>query len=68
MKSINRFKLIPYDNGKSELMLDGSATGCVVDASSLKAQFYTDAGFLLITDYKDPWDSIGVATLISQSM
>lgn len=72
MKPINGFSLQESPHlvaqGKSELVLNGKHTGFTVDGIALKGQFEVRSGYLLITDYDDPWDSIGVVTLLDKKL
>ena len=65
----SRFSLRePDDAGRSLLLVDGQSTGTRVRGSALRWQFSLPQGFVLITDYDDPWEEITEITLLDASM
>ncbi len=49
-------------------MFDGQPAGIALEGLQLVDQFGTDHGYLLVTDYNDPWEEQTVVTLLSAEL
>ncbi len=74
MKQISRFALdmeaVAQDPEATHapLLVDGVRTPYKLEGVSLVDQYETERGYLLVTDYNDPWEELTVVTLLSKQL
>jgi hypothetical protein len=69
VKRINRFKLhspTGEDATKCRLMADGVSTNRMISGIKMVDQFELPGGFLLVTDFNDPWEESTQLTLLDE--
>lgn len=52
------------DATSTALLVDGQPAGMAIEGLQLVDQFDTGRGYLLVTDYNDPWEEQTVVTLL----
>ena len=52
------------DATSTALLVDGKPAGIAIEGLKLVDQFDTGRGYLLVTDYNDPWEEQTVVTLL----
>ncbi|MBH2015732.1 MAG: hypothetical protein I8H88_04535 [Burkholderiales bacterium] len=50
------------------LLVDGRPTGIALEGLQLVDQFETGSGYLLVTDYNDPWEEQTVVSLLDADL
>jgi hypothetical protein len=74
MKQTSRFALdadgpaLDLEATHAALLVDGARTPYKLEGVKLVDQYETDCGYLLITDYNDPWEELTVVTLLDQGL
>ncbi len=74
MRRIDKFALEPRDPGRDRdatttmLLVDGRPTGIALEGLQLVDQFDTGNGYLLVTDYNDPWEEQTVVSLLDADL
>ena len=74
MRRVDKFALEPRDPGRDRdatttmLLVGGRPTGITLEGLQLVDQFETDNGYLLVTDYNDPWEELTVVTLLDADL
>ena len=56
------------DATSTSLLVDGKPAGFAVEGLQLVDQFDTGRGYLLVTDYNDPWEEQTVLTLLDAEL
>ena len=52
------------DATSTSLLVDGKPVGVAIEGLQIVDQFDTGRGYLLVTDYNDPWEEQTVVTLL----
>jgi hypothetical protein len=74
VRRIDKFALEPRDPGRDRdatttmLLVGGRPTGIALEGLQLVDQFDTGNGYLLVTDYNDPWEELTVVTLLDAGL
>lgn len=74
MKRIDTFAFEPRTPGRdldatsTVLLVDGKPAGIAIEGLQLVDQFDTGRGYLLVTDYNDPWEEQTVVTLLDAEL
>lgn len=74
MKRVDKFALEPRDPvldrdaTTTMLLVDGKPAGISLEGLQLVDQFETENGYLLVTDYNDPWEELTVVTLLDAGL
>lgn len=74
MKRVDKFALEPRDPVRDRestttmLLVDGRPAGVALEGLQLVDQFETENGYLLVTDYNDPWEELTVVTLLDAGL
>jgi hypothetical protein len=74
VRRIDKFALEPRDPGRDRdatttmLLVGGRPTGIALEGLQLVDQFDTGNGYLLVTDYNDPWEELTVVTLLDANL
>ena len=74
MRRIDKFALEPRDPVRDRdatttmLLVDGRPTGIALEGVQLVDQFETGNGYLLVTDYNDPWEEQTVVSLLDADL
>ena len=74
MKRIDKFALSPIETEQDRdatttmLLVNGSPSGMTLEGLQLVDQFETEHGYILITDYNDPWEEQTVVTLLDTDL
>ena len=56
------------DATSTALVVDGKPAGIAIEGLQLVDQFDTGRGYLLVTDYNDPWEEQTVVTLLDAEL
>lgn len=56
------------DATSTSLLMDGKPVGITIEGLQIVDQFDTGRGFLLVTDYNDPWEEQTVVTLLDAEL
>lgn len=74
MRRIDKFAFEPRASGRdldatsTALLVDGKPAGIVIEGLQLVDQFDSGGGYLLVTDYNDPWGEQTVVTLLDADL
>jgi hypothetical protein len=74
VKRVDKFALEPRDPVRDRdatttmLLVDGKPAGISLEGLQLVDQFETENGYLLVTDYNDPWEELTVVTLLDAGL
>lgn len=74
MRRIDKFAFEPRTPGRdleatsTALLVDGQPAGIAIEGLQLVDQFDTGRGYLLVTDYNDPWEEQTVVTLLDAEL
>lgn len=74
MRRIDKFAFEPRTPGRdldatsTALLVDGKPAGIAIEGLQLVDQFDTGRGYLLVTDYNDPWEEQTVVTLLDAEL
>lgn len=56
------------DATSTALLVDGRSAGIAIEGLQILDQFDTGRGYLLVTDYNDPWEEQTVVTLLDAEL